>query len=92
MSNADALAAALDGLTERQATNIDIVRAICEGIGDRLIEHIRSGKVPADWDGHEIRELIFDNAERCRSTQMMDKRTKRYREYERVCLTTPGLR
>lgn len=42
-------------------------------------------KMPKKWDGHELRRYIADKFEtcaNCSSTDMKDKRSKRYRDYE----------
>lgn len=75
------LACALEGLTERQATNREIVTNICDAVRDGIVRNIR--EYPEDWDGHEMRALIERfMRDYLRTPAMSDRRSKRYRIFE----------
>lgn len=80
MSGARTLALALEGITERQATNRDIVEALCNSIRAQVLDNIL--EYPDTWDGHEMRELLAIYFERERTAAMADRRSKRYRAFE----------
>lgn len=55
---------------------------------DRLRESLLSkvDKMPEDWNGHELRWLIRDEANKYVWKNMDDKRSKRYKDYENTCI------
>lgn len=74
----DKLSLALTGMTERQRINAQIVANLCDSIRDDVLTKIE--RMPEEWDGHEIRELLADEFERERTPCMKDrKRKKAYR-------------
>ncbi len=62
-------------IKEKQA----MVAALSNSIRDEVLEKL--GKMPEDWDGHELRRFLFDKWEREVTGKMKDKRGRRYREY-----------
>lgn len=60
-----------------------ILRDLTRSILRKLLEH--SYQWPKEWDGHEIRELLFNAAAWERShlmTSLSNSRTKRKREFD----------
>lgn len=80
-----ALAAALSDLTPDQQRQSDFIISLCDSVRDELLKRVPM--MPPEWDGHEIRELLYDYMLRCRTSSMRDRRGKRYRNYEAHCLT-----
>lgn len=56
------------------------VRELCEAISAQILNDIDAGKIPENWDGRELRQLISDRA----AWRTMDK--KRAREYRNTVL------
>lgn len=64
----------------------EFVRRITSDVRDELLRKIKSGDIPDDWDGHELRQLLSDKfAAEVFDRVMGDKRGKRRKEYERIC-------
>lgn len=40
------------------------VKNLCQGMTDTIVTEIDNGKIPEDWDGFELRELIATIAKR----------------------------
>lgn len=60
-----------------------IVKETCKGIEALVCGQIDAGKIPEEWDGHELRRLIADLAdERWASISLCSHPGKRRREYE----------
>ncbi len=61
---------------------------------DQLIGNVRveimvaitGGKVPEEWDGHELREYIAEKFVACRSPLMRAPRSKRKKDYHNAVL------
>ncbi len=53
-----------------------IVRAMCDGLKKTMLE--ACDKVPAYWDGHELRELLADLAREKYATRLAGIRRKDY--------------
>ena len=62
------------------------VRALTRAVRERLIQ--TSGEWPADWDGHELRELLYKSFARERTLGTRDNR-KRLKAFERAELSAP---
>lgn len=64
---------------------IALVNDLTERIAGQIVHLVTVGKVPAEWDGHELRELIGEKfyAER---TQLMRARPTRRRNYRNTVL------
>jgi hypothetical protein len=63
---------------------------LCQNIRLQLKEQIKNNKVPAEWDGHELRCLIADTFEAAAAptTIRLAKRSKRAKDYRNVMLVT----
>ena len=79
------LAAALEGINAKQREQRDFIVQLCDGVKFSILEKIT--RIPANWDGHELRELIADHFNNARSRLLYDKRSKRRRDYDAACLT-----
>lgn len=55
------------------------IRTLCNSVRDELIAKVE--RMPADWDGHELRELIADTFNFSRTRLMRDARTPRVKKY-----------
>ena len=73
-------------MTKKQQMNF--VRELTENIASEVVATIRSGKVPDDWDGHELRCLLAEKFEAsARMSQIKDEpRSKRAREYRNTVI------
>ena len=38
-----------------------LVKSLCDGVAKNLCAQIDSGKIPEDWDGLELRQLLSDS-------------------------------
>ena len=61
-----------------------LVSNLCDSIKLQIISQIEAGKIPGNWDGFELRQLIFDNAKN--ETMFRDKRNSRYKDYYNTVL------
>jgi hypothetical protein len=68
-----------DTMTQRQQKAI--VRKMCATLQAGIIGHIDAGRIPEEWDGHELRELLYDNAQLFRSNIMMKNGSVRRDDY-----------
>lgn len=59
-----------------------VVRELCDSIRDSIIAQIP--RMPAEWNAHELRELLAENFRRERSTLMMQDRA-RFRQFVTAC-------
>ena len=41
------------------------ILTLADAIRDKLIEDIRAGKLPAEWNGKELRQLLADRSSEC---------------------------
>lgn len=68
--------------TADQDRQIKFVRSLAINISDEMIQLIEADRVPAAWDGHELRQWLQG---RCTDANygacMKNKRAKRYRDY-----------
>jgi len=55
-----------------------------DSIKKDITEKINAGKVPEDWDGFELRELVKDIMDYEATFFNGIKRQKRYQDYERI--------
>lgn len=53
------------------------IKSLCDSIRDDLVKKVE--RMPDEWDGHELRELIADLADRERTSSMTGKRKRDYR-------------
>ncbi len=62
----------------------DLAKTITDGIARKVAELIENGKIPADWDGHEIRQFIADYAAEMNFIKMPTTRKRNYINTRRV--------
>lgn len=43
------------------------VKELCASIEKKVLDHIKLGRIPTEWDGIELRELVADIADRSRA-------------------------
>jgi len=69
---------------------LTFVNRLCMSIALEIGEAIEEGKIPEDWDEHELRVLIADAAEASASVSEIRKepRCKRARAFHKHMLTT----
>lgn len=61
---------------------IEFVNELCKEIAKGIVNQIENGKVPAEWDGIELRWLVQEHA----STNWGNKDKKRKREYNNIVI------
>ena len=73
-----------------QDDQITLVNELCMRMALDIGTKINEGKIPKDWDGHELRVLIADKAAEsaARSTLRKEPRGKRARAYRNIRTTT----
>ena len=49
-------------------------------------KNIKNGKIPEDWDGVELRWYIRDKASEFVWSDMRNKKSKRYKDYDNIIL------
>jgi hypothetical protein len=64
-----------------------IVRELTSSIADSIIRLIDAGRIPAEWDGYELREMVFDRASASRCHIMQHGGNARARNYRNAVLT-----
>jgi hypothetical protein len=57
-----------------------------DNLRKEILENFRRNRIPEDWDGHELRELLFVMAERYRSHIMQIKGNQRRRNFDNTIL------
>lgn len=70
-------------MTKHEQTKF--VEGLINNVKDELMSQIN--KLPDEWDGHELRQLIADRFAEVSFTLKNDK--KRYRAYRNFIITTP---
>ena len=63
---------------------ITFVKNLTASIRDEIISKIKLGRIPEDWDGQELREILADKFDNER--YFRDKRDKRAREYQNTVI------
>lgn len=60
---------------------VAFLRNLSAGIVDSMIAKIKAGRVPEDWDGHELRQWVVDYARESAivSSGLRGKRAREYR-------------
>ena len=69
-------------MEERQKWQKEFVNEMIEGMKNNLNEMITEGKIPEDWNGYELRLLLLKEAEKYNSGSHINKREKRYKDFE----------
>ena len=60
---------------------VKFVNDLCNSIRDQVIDQIMVGRIPEEWDGHELRRLLsqnFSEVVRLSRNVMIGKRLKDY--------------
>lgn len=71
-------------LTDDQARQIEFVKQVLGGIERQITTHIMNGKIPARWDGFELRRLIAEYAKEWNFVKMAVGRARDYINTRRV--------
>ena len=71
---------------ETMDRNIALIQNLTASIAAELIDKVKDGRIPLDWDGHELRQILADKFARETSSLLDDKRSARRKSYERICL------
>lgn len=56
-------------------------------ICNELTAKVRDGRIPENWDGHELRELLAEKFAAETSDELKNKRSPRYKAYRNSVLT-----
>lgn len=65
------------------------VRDLSKSVAKSICQQIADGKVPSNWDGHELRALLAYRHGLSASTgQLADKKSKRYRDFKNTVLVS----
>ena len=70
-----------------QGEKIAFIQNLPSSIAMELIKKVRDGRIPEDWDGHELRELLAEKFDRERGDILRNKRSARYKAYRNTVLT-----
>ena len=57
---------------------ITFVTNVCEALKQSIIDNIEAGRVPAEWDGHELRKLIALRADQWDYIKMDRSRIRKF--------------
>lgn len=57
----------------------EFITNLCDNVRDEMISKI--AKMPEEWDGHELRELLSAKFEYERGRLLSDKRSRRYKDF-----------
>lgn len=61
------------------------IKDLCGNIESDIRSKIAAGKIPTEWDGHELRQLVADKAKEAASRVMVDNKRRRD-EYENTVI------
>ena len=64
------------------------VRELMQTVRQSVFDNIDRGKIPEEWDGHELRQFLRDKFSQSGSSIMQDKGNQRRRNYDNHVLTT----
>lgn len=70
-----------------QEAKIAFIQNLTSSIAVELIKKVQDGRIPENWDGHELRELLADKFAAERSEPLSNKRSARYKAYRNAVLT-----
>lgn len=68
-------------------SKVEFVNNLTKSVCDEIVGKILTGKIPQEWDGHELRELLADKFAAERSEPLSNKRSARYKAYRNAVLT-----
>lgn len=65
------------------------VQELCDGVKAEILEIISAGKIPSEWDYHELRVLLADKFTQYAAISVIKRepRSKRARAFKNYCLT-----
>jgi hypothetical protein len=67
-----------------KADKIKFIEDIYNSSKEAMLKKI--DKIPDNWDGHELRWLATEDFNKQINFLQVDKRSKRYKDYENFCL------
>lgn len=69
-------------------TQIHFVKELSNNILARIVQQIRDGKTPENWDGHELRALVALGFEQSAAMSLVrtEPRSKRARDYKNTVI------
>lgn len=70
-----------------QEQKIAFIQNLTSSVAVELIKKVQDGRIPENWDGHELRELLADKFTAERSEPLSNKRSARYKAYRNAVLT-----
>lgn len=62
---------------------VQFVNALTDTIREKVLEEIKKGTIPENWDGIELRWLLADRAA---SVVMSDRKGPRYKAYQNTVI------
>lgn len=60
----------------------EFVTALCKRVRDNIVDMINRDFIPDNWDGKELRSYVSHCFELRLSSEMRDKRSTRYKDYQ----------
>lgn len=69
------------------AEKIKFIQNITASIAKELVAKVQDGRIPEEWDGHELRELLAEKFAAETSDVLKNKRSPRYKAYRNAVLT-----
>lgn len=63
---------------------IKFIKNLTLSVADNIVSEIEGGKIPENWDGIELRELLSEKFER--ETRCFNRKSKRYKDYKNTVL------
>lgn len=68
--------------TEQKA----FVRGLSKTIADEIIKQISEGRIPEEWDGHELRALLAYRHEQSAAMSLVRRDRRRKRDFDNTLL------
>lgn len=70
-----------------QEAKIAFIQNLTSSIAVELIKKVQDGRIPENWDGHELRELLAEKFAAEKGQVLVNKRSARYKAYRNAVLT-----
>lgn len=70
-----------------QEQKIAFIQKLTGSICNELCDKVRDGRIPENWDGHELRELLAEKFAAEKGQVLVNKRSARYKAYRNAVLT-----
>lgn len=70
-----------------QEQKIAFIQNLTSSIAVELIKKVQDGRIPENWDGHELRELLAEKFLAERGDILKVQRSARYKAYRNAVLT-----